>query len=159
MSEKKLALSKVKKALEENNRSFKMWTSNAVMAEVRVKTYQKMIPEAERLHNIKLEKIRAQVDRSVKNAKRAHKALDDLLEEKEQLHLDLKAASHYGMVKCEYCENYFTSQGITRHKSACSSKPEVKIVEKHKAEIKQDKEDIEAKKAALREELAKLDKK
>ena len=149
---------KINKALAENNRNFKMWNSNAIMAEVRVKTYQRMLIETERLHKMKLERIEAQVKRSVKNAKRAHKALEDLVAEKEDLHLQLKEATHFGKKQCEYCLRYFTSQGIKRHSESCASKPEIKVEAEHKEEVKEIKDDIEARKAALKEELKSLEK-
>jgi alpha-glucosidase (family GH31 glycosyl hydrolase) len=159
MSERDLALSKVKRAMEENTRQTKAMKLNAIMCDVNIKTYQKNIKHQEKLHKDIIDKYELQIKRAIENAEISHKKLDALLDEKEKLHLELKKASHYGMVLCEYCLKYFTSQGLSRHKSACSSKPEVKIVEKHEAEIKEDKEDIEARKAALKAELAKLDKK
>lgn len=159
MSEKQLALSKVKRTMEENSRQTKATNLNAIMCDVNIKTYQKNIRYQEKLHKDIIDKYEKQIKRAIENAELSHKRLDELLEEKEKLHLELKKASHYGMVICEYCGKYFTSQGLSRHKSNCSSKPAVKIVKKHEAEIKTDKEDIEAKKAALKAELAKLDKK
>ena len=159
MSERDKALIEVQKKIRINTANLKAATVNATMCEVNIKTYQKRMLKLDELHKDKMNRVQLQVNRYIKNLKNMHKTLDDLLKEKEALHMKLKEAIHHGEVSCEYCGKYYTSQGLARHKSTCSSKPEVKIVKKHKAEIDKDKEDIEARKAALKAELAELEKK
>jgi len=156
MSERDRILLEVQRAIGINNKNIKAATVNATMCEVNIKTYQKRLLKLDELHKAKMNRVQLQVDRYVKNLKNMHKTLDDLLAEKEELHVKLKDASHFGMIKCEHCRKYFTSQGLARHKNTCSSKPVNKTVEADKEEIKEIKDDIEARKAALEKELAKL---
>ena len=158
MTERAIVLDKVQKAMAENSKQLKAWKLNAIMSEAKVKTTEKLLRNEERLYNDRVNKLKLAIDRAVKNAKISHKKLDELLEEKETLHSELKAASHFGKELCEYCKKYFTPQGITRHKTSCSMKPEVKIVKKHEKEIKEDKADLVARKAALQKELDDLEK-
>ena len=158
MSERQIALIKVQKAIAINNGEIKATNVNAIMSEVNVKTYKKHIIELDRLHKIKINNVQKQVNRYIKNVKTMHDRLDALLKVKEELHLELKAASHYGKLQCEWCLNYFTSQGLSRHKTACASKPVNKVVDKHKTEIQKDKLDIAARRAKLQKELDELKK-
>lgn len=158
MSERDLALDKVQKAMKKNSDDIKAMTLNATWCEVNIKSYESKLAHQEKLFKDIENKFKLQINRAITNAKKTHEILDGLLEEKEALHLELKAASYYGMVLCEYCNKYFTPQGISRHKTACSMKPNIKVVEKHKEEIKDHKEDLEARKAALQKELEELEK-
>jgi len=158
MSERDRALIEVQKLIKINTGNINATTVNATMCEVNIKTYQKHLLKLDELHKEKMNKVQLQVDRYVGNLKTMHTKLDDLLAEKEALHKQLKAASHWGMIQCEYCFKYYTSTGITRHTNACASKPTNEVVEKHKAEIDEVSEDIEARKAKLREELKSLEK-
>lgn len=157
MTERDIALDKVQKAIRKNTASIEAMTLNATWCKANIGAYESRITNEENLYNDRINKLRLQIDRAVKNAKKTHDNLDELLEEKEALHLELKAASHYGMDKCEHCNKYFTPQGIGRHRNACSMKPETKVIEKHKEEIKESKEDLEARKAALKKELDALE--
>ena len=134
-------------------------TLNATWCEANIGAYESRIKNEENLFNDRINKLKLQIDRAVRNAKKTHDILDDLLKEKETLHLELKAASHFGMELCEFCNKYFTPQGIKRHQSGCSMKPAIKKVAKHAKEIKEDKADLAARKAALKKELLELDKK
>lgn len=156
MSEQQKALIEVQKDIRINTANLKTAKLSVIMCEVNIKTYQKQLLKLEELHKDKMNRIQLQVNRHVKNLKSMHKTLDDLVAEKETLHARLKQAIHHGEVLCEYCGKYFTSQGLSRHKNTCISKPANKIVEKHKEEIEDIKDDIEARKAALEKELAKL---
>ena len=132
---------------------------NAVMCEVNIKTYQKRLLKLEELHKEKMNRVQLQVDRYVKNLKNMNKTIDDLLEEKEAIHLQLKEIYHYGLEQCEFCKNYFKPSGLARHKSACASKPVNKKIKKHEKEITDEVAKNEARKAALEKELAALKKK
>ena len=158
MNERDIVLAKVQKAITRNNGEIKATHVNAVMQEVNIKTYKKHMIELDRLHKDKMNKVQLQVNRYVESAKNMHDRMDELLEEKEALHVELKEAIHYGKIQCEWCLNYFTSQGLARHKTACISKPANKVVEESKEEIDDVKEGIEARKAALQKELAELEK-
>jgi hypothetical protein len=149
MSEQQKLLLEVQKAIRINTANIKAATVNATMCEVNAKTYERNMIELDRLHKIKLNNIQLQIDRYIDNLKDMHKRLDELLAEKEALHIELKEASHYGEILCEFCGKYFTSQGISRHRNTCISKPENRIVEEHKVEISDVGDDIEAKKAEL----------
>lgn len=158
MSEQSIALAKVQKAIARNNAEIKATHCSAVAVEVNVNTHKRLIVELDRLHKDKINRVQKQVNSCIESAKNAHDRLDALLIVKEELHLELRAATHYGKVECEYCGNYFTSQGLSRHKTACASKPVNKTVDKHKVEIEKDKEDIAARKAMLQKELDELKK-
>ncbi|GAG69820.1 unnamed protein product, partial [marine sediment metagenome] len=112
----------------------------------------------EKEYNLRLAELNERLQRVINNAKIHHDTMDRLIEEKEAIHLRLKEAIHYGEVLCEYCKKYFTPQGIVRHRTACASKPEIKITKEHKVEMKETREDLEARKAALQEELKNLEK-
>ena len=159
MSEQQKLLIEVQKKIQVNTANFRAAKVNATMCEVNIKTYQRNMVELDRLHKVKMNNIQKQIDRYIRNLKDMNKTLDTLLEEKEDLYEELKAATHYGQVKCEHCLNYFTHQGLSRHKNTCGSKPEIKKEKEHKAEVKVIKDDIEARKAALKKELAELNKK
>jgi len=158
MTQRDIELARVQKAIAKNNSKLKTANQNAVLSEVHIKTYESQIEYQTTLYNDRINKLKLQIDRSVENAKKLHDNLDELLDEKEALHLELKAASHFGKEKCEYCNKYFTPQGIVRHKAACASKPEIKIEKKHKEEITEHKDDLEARKAALQKQLEDLEK-
>lgn len=158
MSERKITLAKIQKVIARNNGEINATHVNAVMAEVNINTYKKHIIELDRLHKIKINNVQKQVNRYIESAKNMHDRMDTLLKEKEALHLELKEAIHYGEVQCEWCLNYFTSQGISRHKTACISKPSNKAVEEDKEEIKGIKDDIAARRAMLQKELDELKK-
>ena len=159
MSEQKRKAIEVNNLIRINTANIKAATVNATMCEVNIKTYQKRLLKLDELHKEKMNRVQLQVNRYVKNLKNMHNTLDDLLAEKEALHLQLKEAFHHGKEQCEWCLNYFTPTGLPRHKSACASKPVNKVVKKHKEEIIETTDDIEARKAALKKELADLQKK
>ena len=158
MSERLRTLNEVKRAIDVNTANINAATVNTTMCEVNIKTYQKLLLKLDELHKEKMNRVQLQVDRYVGNLKDMHTTLDELLAEKEDLHKQLKEATHWGMVQCEFCLNYFTSTGITRHKNACASKPANEAVEKHKIEIDEVSEDIESRKAKLQAELKSLEK-
>jgi len=158
MSEKKKKAIEVEKAIRINTANIKAATVNATMCEVNAKTYENNMIELDRLHKIKMNNIQLQIDRYIDNLKEMHKVLDDLLAEKEALHLELKEVFHYGEIICEFCGKYFTSQGISRHRQACSSKPVNKAIVEHEAEITEVSVDIDARKAALLAEIKRLEK-
>jgi len=159
MSERDLALIEVQKEIKINTKNIAAATVNATMSEVNIKTYQKHMIKLDELHKEKLNRVQKQVDRYIKNLKDMHSTLDELLAEKEALHVKLKETSHWGQVQCEHCKNYFTDVGLTRHAKSCIAKPTNKLVDDDKAEIDTIKDDIEARKAALKKELAALEKK
>lgn len=158
MSEQQRILIEVQKEISVNNKNITAATGDVVVCEVNVKTYQRMLIKLEELHKVKIDKVQKQIDGYIRNLKDMHGVLDDLLAEKEALHVKLTEATHYGKEQCEWCKNYFTPTGLPRHKSACASKPVNKIVKKHKAEIDKTTDDIEARKLALKKELAELEK-
>ena len=157
MSEKQIELLRVQKAMAENSRLLKEWNQYAIMSEVKIKTTEKLIEYQERLFKDRINKLKLAIDRAVNNAKLSHDTLDELVKEKEALHLELKKATHFGKVQCEHCKKYFTPQGIVRHREACASKPEIKIEKEHKEEVSEIKDALEAKKAALQKELERLE--
>ena len=159
MSERDLELIKVQKKIKDNNTKLKTAHQDAVLAEVYINNYESQIEYQTKLYNDIVNKFRLEINDAVENAKLLHDNLERLLKEKEELHAELKTASHYGMVQCEHCQNYFTEVGLTRHQKTCSGKAEVKIDKQHDAEVKEIEADIEARKAALKKELAALDKK
>lgn len=159
MSEQDYKYLENKKKSEENNRQFKIWKLNAVMCEVNIKTYEKVIKNQEKLHNDIVNKLRLQIDRAVKNAKESYKNLDNLLKEKEDLHKELKIIHNFGKVPCPYCEKFYTPLGLPRHKSACSSKPEIKDAKEHKETMSLERKLLEAKKEALEKQIENLGKK
>lgn len=156
MSEKQKILIEVQKEIRVNTANLKAATVNATMCEVNIKTYQKRLLKLEERHKDRMNSVQKAINRFVGNLKNMHKTLDDLVAEKEALHVNLKEAIHHGKEQCEWCLNYFTPTGLTRHKNACASKPVNKVVEKHKEEIVEITDDIEARKAALEKELAAL---
>ena len=159
MSERDLALIEVQRQIKINIKNIAAATVNATMSEVNIKTFQKHMITLDKLHKEKLNRVQKQVDRYIKNLKDMHSTLDELLAEKEALHVKLKETSHWGQVQCEHCQNYFTAAGLSRHANSCIAKPTNKLVEDDKAEIDTIKDDIEARKAALKKELAEIDKK
>lgn len=158
MNERDIELGKVQRKLAQNISKIKTANQNAVISEVHIKTYKSQIEYQTKLYNDIINKLRLQIDRAVENSKLLHDRLEELLEEKETLHLELKKASHFGMELCEYCGKYFTPQGISRHKTSCASKPAVKVEKRHVAEVDEIKEDLETRKAALQKELEELEK-
>ena len=158
MNERQIALDKVQKAMAENTRLIKAMRFNILVCGADVKANNKQIIKLEKICKDRVNKFHFLIEKSIKNIKFSEKTLHDLLEEKEALHIEFKAANHFGKVQCEWCLNWFTSQGLSRHKTACASKPEIKIEKKHKEEVKDIKDDLEARKAALQKELAELDK-
>ena len=159
MSKRQIELARVQKAIAKNNTKLKTARQDSVLSEVRIKQCESQIDYQTLLYNDIVNKLKLEIEDAINNAKKLHDNLEDLLEEKESLHLKLKEATHFGQVKCEHCLNYFTQQGLTRHKNSCAAKPEIKIEKKHKAEVKVIKDDIEARKVALKKELAELNKK
>ena len=159
MSKKDLELIRVQKKIRENNTKLKTAHQNAVLAEVRINQCESRIEYQTKLYNDIVNKLRLEIEDAVNNAKFLHDNLERLLKEKESLHAELKVATHYGKKQCEHCEKYFTQAGLTRHQKSCSGKPETKIDKKHVEEVKEIKDGIEERKAALKKELAALDKK
>jgi len=158
MNERQIALAKVEKAMAENTRQIKAMKLNIIVCGADVKANNKHKIKLEKIYKDRVNKIQLRIEQSIRNIKFSDKTLDDLLEEKETLYVEFKAANHFGQPQCEWCLNYFSPQGIARHKAACASKPEIKIEKKHKEEVKDIKDDIEARKAALQKELDELKK-
>jgi len=159
MNERQIALDKVQKAMAENTRLIKAMRFNILVCGADVKTNNKQIIKLEKICKDRVNKIHFLIEKSIKNIKFSDKTLHDLLEEKEALYIKFKEASHYGKEVCEYCGRYYAPGGIARHKTACASKPEIKLEKKHKEEVKDIKDDLEARKAALKKELADLENK
>jgi len=158
MSEQQKILKEVTKAISLNIGNLQAAKVNAIMCEVNIKTYQKRLLKMDEIHKEKINSVQKQINRYIDNLKTMNKTLDDLLAEKEALHIELTEATHYGKEQCEYCLNYFTPSGIARHKNACASKPSNRAVKKHKTEIEVIVDEIEARKAVLEKELAALKK-
>ena len=158
MSERDLELRKVQKKIAKNTTKLKTAHQNAVLAEVQIKTCESQIEYQTLLYNDIVNKFKLEIEDAVGNAKFLHDNLEALLKEKETLHVELKGATHYGQVQCSHCEKYFTKQGLSRHENNCSRKPETKIDKKHGAEVKVIKDDIAARKLALKKELAAVEK-
>ncbi len=144
-----IEINKVNNEVRKNSEDIKAMLLNATWCEVNIKTYEKRIKHQELLFNDKKNKLIKQIDRAVENAKKTHDIVDDLLKQKEVLHAQLKKAHHFGMELCKFCERYFTPSGLKRHMTGCAKKPAVKKVAKHANEIKVEKANLEAKKAAL----------
>ena len=159
MSEQQIILIEVQKKIAKNNTKLKTANQDAVLAEVRIRQCESQIEYQTKLYNDIVNKFKLEIEDAIKNAKYLHDNLEDLLKEKEGLHVELKAATHYGKKQCEHCLKYFTIAGLSRHQNNCSGKPEIKIDKKHEVEVKEIKDDIEARKAALKKELAALEKK
>ena len=157
MTEQQIELDRVQKALVKNTQKIKTATQNAAISAVHIKTCESQIKYQDLLHNDRVNKLKAQIDRGVENSKLLHDKLEALLEEKEALHLQLKVAANFGRIQCEHCLRFFSPQGIKRHSESCASKPETKTEELHIFEVKEIKDDIEAKKAALQKQLADLE--
>ncbi|KKK76709.1 hypothetical protein LCGC14_2860900, partial [marine sediment metagenome] len=100
--------SRVNKALEENNRQFKQWHLNVIMCEIEIKTNTKQIKQQIILVKDKVNKLKLQRKSAIENVKISNNKLDELLAEKEELHIELKKISHYGKVVCEYCVRYYS---------------------------------------------------
>ena len=126
---------------------------------MRIRQCESQIEYQTKLYNDIVNKFRLEINDAVENAKLLHDNLERLLKEKESLHVELKKAANYGKKQCEYCEKYFTIAGLSRHQANCSGKPETKVDKQHDEEVKEIKDDIEARKAALKKELAALEKK
>ena len=159
MSEQQIILIEVQKKIAKNNIKLKTANQDAVLSEVRIRQCESQIEYQTKLYNDIVNKLKLEIEDAIKNAKYLHDNLEDLLKEKESLHVELKAATHYGKKQCEFCEKYFTVSGLTRHQANCSGKPETKVDKKHEVEVKEIKNDIAARKAALKKELAALEKK
>ena len=157
MTEQQRILIEVQREISVNTKNIKAATVSATMCEVNIKTYQKRLLKLDDLHKKRMNSVQKGVDRYVRSLKDMHKTLDELLIEKEALHVRLTDATHFGKEQCDWCKNYFTPTGLPRHKSACASKPVNKIVKKHKAEIVKTTDDIEARKEALKKQLADLE--
>lgn len=158
MSERQLKIAEVKAEGRENNRLFRLAQEGEGMSKALIVSYQKQMTQLEKEYDLRMIELNERLQRVVNNAKIHHDIMDKLIEEKEEIHLRLKAAIHLGETQCEYCKKYFTPQGYSRHKNTCSMKPEIKVVKEHKAEMKETRDDLEARKAALQEELKALEK-
>lgn len=158
MSERDIELARVQKAIAKNNSKIKTANQNAVLATVNVENYESQIEYQTKLYNHIVDALKSQINRAIENAKLLDGKLEELLEEKESLHLELKAASHFGKEQCEYCNRYFTPQGIKRHRESCASRPESKIDKKHKEEVAEVKDGMDARQKALEDELAAIKK-
>ena len=159
MSERIYKLKENKRLAEENTKQIRFWKQNAVMSEVEIGTSEKLIGYQIKLHKDIVNKLKLKIERAIKNAKVSHKKIDDLLKEKEDLHIRLKLLNNYGKLSCEYCGKFYTRLGLPRHKSACSSKPEIKDAKKHKSEMSAERKILEAKREALQKQIADLGKK
>ncbi|KKN42893.1 hypothetical protein LCGC14_0708670 [marine sediment metagenome] len=158
MSQKDRELDRVQKAMRKNVIKINTATQNAAVSAIHIKTFESQIEYQTTLYNDIVGKLKLQIDRSVENAKNLHDKLEELLKEKESLHVQLKLAFNFGKVECEYCLRYFTTQGIKRHQDNCSSKPEIKIEEEHIEEVNEIKDDLDAKKKDLQAQLKQLEK-
>lgn len=158
MSERQLRIAEVKAEGRENNRLFRLAQEGEGMSKAFIISYQKQMTQLEKEYDLRMIELNERLQRVINNAKIHHDTMDRLIEEKEAIHLRLKEAIHYGEVLCEYCKKYFTPQGYSRHKNTCSMKPEIKITKEHKVEMKESRDDLEARKAALQEELKALEK-
>ncbi|KKN09414.1 hypothetical protein LCGC14_1046920 [marine sediment metagenome] len=136
-------------ALEENNKQFKLWHLNAIMCENEIKTNTELIKQQIILVRDKVNKLKLQRKRAIENAKISNDKLDELLAEKEELHIELKKISNLDKVVCEFCDRYYSSTGIARHKRACISNPKVKKIAKHKEELEAEKKKRDARKKKL----------
>lgn len=157
MSEREIKIRAAKQAAEENSRQLQREQSAANVSEAYIINYRKQIIRLEKEFKLRKEGLEEQLNRVIENAKFHHSEIDKLINNKEELHAQLKEAIHLGEAQCEWCGKYFTPQGLPRHQASCSAKPEAKVIEKHEEEIKESKEDLEAKKAALQKQLQELE--
>ena len=101
MSKRDIELNRVQKAIAKNTSQLKTARQNAVISEVHIKTYESQIEYQTKLFKDIKNKLELQINRAVENAKSLHNRLEELLQEKEVLHLELKKASHFGKEQCE----------------------------------------------------------
>ena len=159
MSEKQLKIKEVEARVKENDRLILMAQQTAGISQSFILNYTKRIEQIKIEHKKRIGWFERQLKRVIKKYEDANKEVDRLIEEKETIHTELKAAIHLGEILCEYCKRYFTPQGFGRHKNSCSMKPAVKTVKNHEKSIVDDKIEAEKRKAEIQEELAKIDKK
>jgi hypothetical protein len=157
MNEREIKIQAAKTAARENNRSLERAQEAALTSEAYIINYQKQIERLKKEHKLRVADLQARLDRQIENAKTHHATIDELIINKEAIHEQLKSAIHLGESQCEYCGRYFTPAGLPRHQASCSAKPDAKIIEKHETELKESKEDLEAKKAELQRQLADLE--
>ena len=144
----------VKKKMKENREAIASWNLNAIMCENAIKTIDSQKEHQSKLYKDVMNKLDDAQARAFKNAKTSHKKLEGLITEKESLHEELKAAIHVNETKCEYCNNYYTSQGYSRHKSNCSFRPEAIIIEKSQKTLDVDKENLLKQKVEIERKIA-----
>lgn len=158
--EKDLKIFAVKKALADNATALESAKNTAGSDEAIIINLQKRIKKEKELSALRIQGLEKQLQRVIQNAKDNHAFIESLIKNKEVLHTDLKATIHFGEVQCEWCKKYYkTEQGLKRHQTTCDAKPEVKIEKKHEEEVKESKEELLARKAALEKEIADIDKK
>ncbi|KKM04896.1 hypothetical protein LCGC14_1759640 [marine sediment metagenome] len=156
MSEKNLKINEVKKESAENTRNIKLAQTTAGMSEAYITNYRKQLIKLKDIYELRKKDLESRLKRQIDNTKTSHDIIDALVANKEVIHAKLKAAIHLGEEQCEYCKNYYTPQGLSRHKTTCSMKPAKKIIKKHQEEIKEAKVDVEARRAALKKQLEQL---
>lgn len=159
MSEKDLKILEVKKEMEINQSKIRGAQHNAGACNAYISNYKKRLKQIADEYGLRKTEFEAKLSRQIHNAEVTQDILEKLLKEKEELHIKLKAAIHYGEVKCKHCDRYYTPQGLARHEAACSMKPQVKKIKEKEAEIKDDKKELADQKAQLEAEIAELQKK
>jgi hypothetical protein len=152
MSEKNLKIKEVKIANRENTRLIELAKTNAGISKANVLNYNKRIKQEKLMHEKRLKELQDRLNRAIDNTKRHHDTIDSLIKNKEGLHDQLKEAIHLGEVQCEWCLNWFTQQGFSRHKTSCVMNPGKKAVKDNEKAIKQKLADLAAEKAALQKE-------
>ena len=162
MNEKDYKINEIHKKITKNKQTIESVKFDTAMSESYVLSHQKQLIRLAKEYKLRDTELKTRLQRHINNTKRLHNALDKLIKEKEALHIELREAHNFGKTQCEYCERYFTPQGIKRHSDTCASKPEIKMEVEHIEEVKELKGDLAAKKAALnkkhKEELENLEK-
>ncbi|KKN10010.1 hypothetical protein LCGC14_1040930 [marine sediment metagenome] len=156
MSEKNLKINEIQIANRENSRLIRLAETNAGMSKANVSNYKHQIAKAQTIHKLRIKELRNRLRRAVDNTKLHIKTIDELIENKEVLHDQLKVAFHLGEVQCNWCHKYFTPVGITRHKATCAMKPKKRVVRKSKKAIDSHKKDQIVRKKSLEKEVVKV---
>ncbi len=155
MSEKNLKINEIRIANEENTRLIKLAETNAGMSGANILNYRKRLKQLIIECKLRAKEMKDRLKRALDNTKRYHDTIDELIENKEILHEQLKAAYHFGETQCKWCKRYYTPEGINRHKRTCSMKPKRKVVNKNKKQIDEHKKKQAARKKSLEREVIK----
>ena len=158
MNEKQYKIEEVNKESRENSKQLELTKTSAGMSEAYIVNYQKQIKKLSKVYELRKKELETNLKRQVDNTIKHHKRIDTLIANKEIIHTKLKAAIHLGEIQCEYCNNYFSPQGISRHRNACASRPEKKVIKKEEAEIVEVKDDLEVRRLVLEKELKNIEK-